>query len=953
MPSRCSIDVLTPSRAKSVEEKEDKLKQVVVISQNIRSVNKNINKIHDIIDQKKPDIITLQEIWAPSGSFLIDGYQPPIFKKRQHRKGGGVGTYVSADTKWSPLNDIDIFIEGEYESHAIFLPNINLTVLNIYRPPNGDIGVFMSSIKDQLKKIRDKNHRVLVVGDMNIDYNVNSCIVEEINILLLEEELEQKVNEVTRPESGSILDHCYSEVNWNLNVTLEEFNVSDHLTVIIKLPLYKRKASETIQVTSFNYKDGNIKNISDELRKIDWDNYLLNEDLESSVLKLELLLKTLANEYCKTNIARKKGKPWTPKWLRNKRSRMMAAYNAWKKNRTNMDMEIRYKSLKHDYRKASKMAYNAHLNEKLSEQDSRKLWNNIRELTYTTKPKGNENIKLITAGETENSFNDFFGNIANKVKVTIPETASDPLKYSSQALYKFDLKPPTANELNKLINTMQPKRSAGHDEVSSKLIKLLKFDLIKPLQIISKKMIETSTFPDTWKIAKIIPLYKKGAKDVEGNYRPISLLPAMSKIGEKIVTSQIYKHMEAHNLFPQRQYGFRKGLSTSHAISDLYHEMEKMAARKEKFALILIDFSKAFDLIDHGILYRKLKRLKFGNKTIKLIKSYLTNRKQFVQVNGKNSTTIDAPTVGCPQGSCLGPLLYLLYTLDIERLMNGVFHIMYADDTGILLKINEKNGAEEIESKMKQIVDHFNALRLKMNVDKTEIITNARINKEHITLGANSIKIGHEKTTTYLGIKINPKCSWKDQIVKIKNKVMAGIAALARVKRTAVIKTKVLIYNALIKPHLEYGITSWYPTTTEAEKNTLSRIQKIAVRLIKGVKRPVHINNLYKELKILTLKDLYETAVINDFITYKYTKNPNKKRYKIAENNRRSNGKLLATSRGKTINDHVKILNNTTDSWNTNIFKRKTVIKNIRKERISNYISLCDTTTCYICNNDT
>ena len=185
----------------------------------------------------------------------------------------------------------------------------------------------------------------------------------------------------------------------------------------------------------------------------------------------------------------------------------------------------------------------------------------------------------------------------------------------------------------------------------------------------------------------------------------------------------MYRYFENNKIFPNNQYGFRRGLSTSHAITDLVLQIEKLKAMNRRFAVVLIDFSKAFDLIDHGILFRKLGGYGFTKSAVDMVKSYLTGREQYVEVNNNVSCTLKCLPLGCPQGSCLGPLLYLIYTTDLKKLLDGHYHIMYADDTCLVLDLTEaKDELKTIRTKLLQIKDHFSNLGLKMNLAKTEIL---------------------------------------------------------------------------------------------------------------------------------------------------------------------------------------------------------------------------------------
>ena len=490
----------------------------------------------------------------------------------------------------------------------------------------------------------------------------------------------------------------------------------------------------------------------------------------------------------------------------------------------------------------------------------------------------------------------------------------------------------------------------GHDKISSRLIKELKFELIEPLQKIMKKIIKDETFPDIWKKAKVIPLYKKGDPKDAGNYRPISLLPALSKVAEKVIANQIYKYLETTNQFPPTQYGFRRGKSTGQAISNLVYELEFLNLKKHRYALIMIDFSKAFDLIDHNILAQKLGKLGFDDQATRLITSYLNNRVQFVSCNNKNSKDKTLDPVGCPQGSILGPLMYLIYTIDIKNLLAEHFHIMYADDTGLIVRLKKNEGTGKIRDLMQRILNHFTLNKLKMNVTKT-VIMGKGIEGEIAVEGTNmniSKKSGGEK---YLGVKINPELNWAGHFEELVRKVKFGLHALSKIKKVNNVQVKKSVYEAFIKSHINYAIAAWYPTLTKRQKTILEQLNKAAIRMIAGAKRLAHTANLYKHLGILNVEDQFIQSVIagGRKLRENINKNNNLHIYtQIIEPKTRTVAKLIPKQVGGTLYLHTKIMNEHKQYINsTNL--TPTVLANFKKNKLQGYNTDCRRRGCPSC----
>ena len=234
--------------------------------------------------------------------------------------------------------------------------------------------------------------------------------------------------------------------------------------------------------------------------------------------------------------------------------------------------------------------------------------------------------------------------------------------------------------INKIIYNLPPKSSSGCDGISTKLLKVIAPVIIKPLTLLINQVLNTGTFPDKLKIAKVIPIFKKGDPSLFENYRPISLLPAISKVLEKIIALQLSSYFEKNKLLFDNQYGFRPKHSTEHAALELIDRITPKMDTNEIPLNIFLDLSKAFDTIDHSILLNKLKYYGLKGSTLNLFQSYLSNRKQYTEIEDTTSTILPIQ-VGVPQGSILGTILFIIYVNDLPQCSNKFDFIMYADDT--------------------------------------------------------------------------------------------------------------------------------------------------------------------------------------------------------------------------------------------------------------------------------
>ena len=321
-----------------------------------------------------------------------------------------------------------------------------------------------------------------------------------------------------------------------------------------------------------------------------------------------------------------------------------------------------------------------------AKNDLKKSWKIINSQINPAKIK--QNIKLVIDGtetiETEipEKFNERFVNVANDLKKSIPKINVNYTDFMPTPVENtMFLSPSCPEEVIKIISNIKTAKS-NLNRPSSKIYKLVKNEIAKPISLLFNSIIETGSYPKKLKIACVTPIYKGGDKKSINNYRPISNLETLNTIIEKLLCNRINCFLNTNNVINDCQYGFRKGRGTGDAISRLLHEAY-MAMNSNKYCgVVSLDLSKAFDTVDHGILLTKIYNYGLRGKIFDLMTSYLNERSQFVSVNGITSTHRPV-SLGVPQGSVLGPVLFLLYINDMPLLINKSTLIMYADDTTI------------------------------------------------------------------------------------------------------------------------------------------------------------------------------------------------------------------------------------------------------------------------------
>jgi hypothetical protein len=365
------------------------------------------------------------------------------------------------------------------------------------------------------------------------------------------------------------------------------------------------------------------------------------------------------------------------------------------------------------------------------------------------------------------------------------------------------------------------------------------------------------------KLAKVIPIYKSKDKEILNNYRPISLLPTTSKILEKIVHKRLYNVLLSQSVFFSSQYGFRPRHSTIHAVNEFIDDTITSLENKQYTLSVFLDLSKAFDTIDHKILLRKLEWYGIRGVALEWFRSYLDTRKQYVQYKNSKSSTETIPC-GVPQGSVLGPLLFIVYTNDLPNCLNYSKTILFADDTTLYLSSPDiKYLYRNVNIDLEFLAEWFRANKLSLNVSKTHLVVFKQSHMKipnNLNINIDNQTIERKNVVKFLGIYIDSKLEWHEHIKYINNKLNSSLYAMRKVSHLLRTSHLLTLYYSLIYPYLDYGISLW-GSTHISYVNTLFIKQKKAVRIITGAKYNEHSNPLFKQLKLLKLHNLHELKV--------------------------------------------------------------------------------------------
>jgi len=456
------------------------------------------------------------------------------------------------------------------------------------------------------------------------------------------------------------------------------------------------------------------------------------------------------------------------------------------------------------------------------------------------------------------SFNDFFANVGPDLAAKIPSTTDFKDYLEDNHPNSFYLSPITEHDIINEIHRLKPHKAMGHDYVHPKLVIDAANIISRPLEHIINCSLSQGKFPNPLKYAKITPVYKKGSALDVNNYRPISILPIFSKIVESIVKKQLISFLDKFDILLETQYGFRKKYNSKLALADLISTIaDNMDEGFITFG-VFIDLKKAFDTIDHDILLHKLTHYGIRGLPLQWFRSYLENRKQTVNIAGCTSRPRSV-MCGVPQGSILGPILFLIYINDINKSTNAFNFRLYADDTNLFkfLKTNNIN-LNAINIDLIKVHEWCKANKLTISIEKTNYMIFKTPQKQIVIdgyLNLDGSPIEGVCAATYLGVTIDPSLTWKSHIDKIKKVISPKVGIISRIRHYVPRSILILLYNTLILPHLTYCVEIWgnaYPTLL----SPLLRLQKRIVRLITFSEFYAHSAPLFRQLGILELNNL-------------------------------------------------------------------------------------------------
>lgn len=837
----------------------------------------------------------LSEVWRNSdfcNSIIIPDYTLGSLYCREHYEGGGVCLMIKDNIDFIERKDIVKFsVEYIIEFCAIEIPKLNIIIIGLYRADR-HMDIFHEQMNKLLRKLnsKDKNKHIVIGGDFNVNMKVKNKQSQDLTNIMHSFNLKQLIRKPTRVTKNT--STCIDLIFTN-NTTLveksyvEDYGLCDHKAINLKLSsdLHHSK-NHMLYKQSRIFTKNKINSFKNALKELDWENIIdTNNKIDYNYNSFLKIIKHHLNEHIpvqKTKIKNTTKKTWLTTGIKksciHKRSLGILV------NETNSNVIRNFyksytKTLKRCVKISKKLMYIKQM--KNSENKIKTMWGIINAKTGKKRHKKIKNMKLkIDNEEIEcpiqiaEIFNNYFATIGennnkNEVNVGLPVIDS-PVN----SLY---LHPVTQQEVIKIIKQLKNKHSHGIDEIPPSLLKQCADELSQPLTYLINQSFRDGDFPNLLKISLIKPAHKKDDTSNPKNYRPIAILPSFSKVLEKAMCNRLYTFLEKYKILDDCQNGFRKTKSTTLAVYKYIQAALQYLNDKKNALGILLDMTKAYDKVSHKILLSKLYGSGVRGTAYNWFRSYLTNRKQIVQIQYYNSMTNEIEivttkerdmTCSIPQGSVLGCVLFLIYINDLPKILNKELSlpILFADDVSILIKCDKSSDPNSLISNTLEIVAHWlEKHNLEINIKKTKIIQFRPYSKapQDINIIFKNTSIETVNTFNLLGLHIDTNINWKTHIDQIKTKLSKFTYALFEINLSTNTETALTAYYAYAYSWLKYGIMLWGNSVNAHE---LFLMQKKCIRIIAQIDNTQSCKPYFKKFNLLTLTSIY----IHDLCLFVY-----------------------------------------------------------------------------------
>lgn len=825
--------------------------------------SKKVEHLSDLAKENKIDFICLVETWLTpdilDAEICIQGYK--IY--RSDRKSdnnyphGGAAIYLRGDYSVNSYS----YSSGCIEIVICHLPQLDSAVISIYRPPTADISGFRLALKyvTDLVETFSSSCTIVLCGDFNYPPNVTewfpspelsyglvphqksqSPSFEELEGFMIQHNLTQHVNQPTRKQNT--LDLVFTNINCIRNIFVHPTPLSDHNLVLIETNIVsKTKDDITISkrtgISNFCFRDTDWPNVRSKISQFDFGPILHRGNLENS---LSQIIDTLQNLCNSAGVRKYRNKPREVLIPRDRKTifrRIQKINTRISKCQSDNIRNCLISKLKQAYDeihmsiKKEHMANEAHV--------ANKVKTNSKAFFAYANSKRKTNAKIGPLKDNNEIVSDpklmanILKNQYKKVYVSSrPPKYIDNHKKGAPSIDEFTA---TIEDVVNAVKSLRATSAAGPDGVTPQFLKECVAELSPVLLELTQISFGTGNFPEALKHATITPIFKGGNASDPSNYRPISLVSCLGKVMEKIVQENLLTFCLQNDIIPVNQHGFRPSYSTTSELLQYIHDIIEMLEDNDAVEVVYLDYSKAFDKLDHGLLLERLQTIGIRNRALDWIESFLSNRTQRVRVGDCFGGVFRAQS-GVPQGTVLGPILFILFTSPLLSLNLGSKLSSFADDTKVRCGNNTCQPSPAFQTDLNHIYNWSTTNGMVLNDKKFNLLQITKDLSNPINwsyMGSNHTPINQVNSVRDLGIIIESQGDFKVHIQTVYTKAnqMSGWILRSFFTRDPIIM--LTLFKSLVQPILDYASVVWSPTDA-TQLGKLEKVQRFFTRKLNG-----------------------------------------------------------------------------------------------------------------------
>jgi hypothetical protein len=817
---------------------------------NAQSLVGKVNELSAAACDLNPDIIMVTESWCNSDisdAYLsINGYELKT-ELRMDRgdtgggRGGGLIVYARSGLQILKLDQAVRHIQ------LVKFKVSDIILHLVYRPPSAPV----DSITELAAIVKGAAKGSLLVGDFNlpdIDWARGEARgrAGEFCEAVRDSLMEQLVDFPTQVK-GNTLDLVLTNIPERVDEVSEEGRLgkSDHTIIVTKVNV---GAAAEDDKPSPDWRRANWDSMREELQRGDWLRRLRSSRATQAWDILTEKVEGLIQKYVPD---RKKKNPNRPPWMTQGILRAI-------RRKKRIWLKVRNSGATDEYRAAEKEVRNLIRNSKRSFEkrlatgsggSNRPFYAYVKQKTQSRPSVGplkDENSRVVSGNaEMAELLNQNFSDIFTREDVSEIPDAEDMRPESELATVKF-----RESDVRKKIREQRTDAAAGPDGIGPRVLKELQDGLVPALTAIFTKSMEEGSVPPDWKDANVTPIFKKGSKSAPGNYRPVSLTSVSCKLMESIIRDSVTEHLSSNNLIGKSQHGFLRGRSCVTNLLEFLEKATTVVDSGEGFDVIYLDFAKAFDKVPTERLLRKVRAHGIRGQVLDWIRDWLTGRRQRVVLNGRFSSWADVLS-GVPQGSVLGPLLFVIFINDMDSAVSQVDILRkFADDTKIGQKVMDARDRHTLQTALDRLCEWADKWGMQFNVSKCKVMHMGRLNPR-LTYSMGGLDLEETEEERDIGVVVSANLKPSAQCARAANTAQAVLGQLSRAFHYRDRHIFVRLYKQYVRPHLEFSTQAWSPWT-EGDKNCLEKIQERTVRMVAGLKGTTYEERL-EELGLPTL----------------------------------------------------------------------------------------------------